>query len=59
MKKTIQRKTTLKWSSSGKLSSDEMARIIQVLANKELTQCALACDTNKKSSEIIFHLKDL
>ena len=58
MKKTIQRKTTLKWSSDGELSSIDMTRIIQLLANKELTQCVLACDANKKSSEILFHLKD-
>ena len=54
----IQRKTTLKWSSDGELSSIDMARILQLLANKELTQCVLACDANKKSSEILFHLKD-
>ena len=58
MKKPIQRKTTLKWSSDGELSSIDMARILQLLANKELTQCVLACDANKKSSEILFHLKD-
>ena len=58
MKKTIQRKTTLKWSSNGELSSIDMARILELLANKELTQCVLACDANKRSSEILFHLKD-
>ena len=58
MKKNIQRKTTLKWSSNGELSSVDMARILELLANKELTQCVLACDANKKSSEILFHLKD-
>ena len=58
MKKPVQRKTTLKWSSDGELSSIDMARILQLLANKELTQCVLACDANKKSSEILFHLKD-
>ena len=58
MKQPIQRKTTLKWSSDGELSSIDMARILQLLANKELTQCVLACDANKKSSEILFHLKD-
>ena len=58
MSKPIQRKTTLKWSSDGELSSIDMTRIIQLLANKELTQCVLACDANKKSSEILFHLKD-
>ena len=58
MKKPIQRKTTLKWSSNGELSSVDMARILEHLSNKELTQCVLACDANKKSSEILFHLKD-
>ncbi len=58
MNKPIQRKTTLKWSSNGELSSIDMTRIIELLANKELTQCVLACQTNNKSSEIIFHLKD-
>ena len=58
MNQPIQRRTTLKWSSDGELSSIDMARILQLLANKELTQCVLACDANKKSSEILFHLKD-
>ena len=58
MNKPIQRKTTLKWSSDGELSSIDMARILELLSNKELTQCVLACDANKKSSEILFHLKD-
>ena len=58
MNKPIQRKTTLKWSSDGELSSIDMTRILDLLANKELTQCVLACEANNKSSEIIFHLKD-
>ena len=58
MSKPIQRKTTLKWSSNGELSSIDMARILELLADKELTQCVLACDANKKSSEILFHLKE-
>ena len=58
MNKPIQRKTTLKWSSDGELSSIDMARILELLANKELTQCVLACEANNKSSEIIFHLKE-
>ena len=56
--KPIQRKTTLKWSSERELTSIDMARSRDLLANKELTQCVLACDANKKSSEILFHLKD-
>ena len=58
MNKPIQRKTTLKWSSDGELSSIDMTRILELLAKKELTQCVLACDANRKSSEILFHLKD-
>ena len=58
MIKPVQRKTTLKWSSDGELSSIDMARVLELLANHELTQCVLACDANKKSSEILFHLKD-
>ena len=58
MQKPIQRKTTLKWSSDGELSSIDMARIIELLENSELTQCVLACDANKKSSEILFHVKE-
>ncbi len=58
MNKPIQRKTTLKWSSDGELSSIDMARILELLSNKELTQCVLACDANNKSSEILFKLED-
>ena len=58
MNKPIQRKTTLKWSPDGELSSIDMARILDLLANKELTQCVLACDANKRSPEILFHLKE-
>ena len=58
MNKPIQRKTTLKWSPNGELSSIDMARILQLIANKELTQCVLACQVDNKSSEIILNLKD-
>ena len=58
MNKPIQRKTTLKWKSDGELSSVDMTRILELLADKELTQCVLACDAKRKSSEILFHLKD-
>ena len=54
----MKRKTTLKWSPDGELSPVDMARILDLLADKELTQCALACDANRRSSEILFHLKD-
>ena len=56
--KLIQRKTTLKWCSDGELSSIDMKGILELLANKELTQCVVACDAKKKSSEILFHFYD-
>ena len=43
----IQRKTTLKWSSNGELSSIDKARILEKLTNKELTECEFACDLEK------------
>ena len=58
MNKLFHRKTTLKWSSDTELSSIDMTRIFELLANKELTQCVLECDTQKKSLEILFHFKD-
>ena len=41
-----QRKTTLKWSSDGELSSVDMARILENLSKPELTQCDLTCNLN-------------
>tara|TARA_Y100001968_G_C19285352_1_gene681387 strand:+ start:769 stop:948 length:180 start_codon:yes stop_codon:yes gene_type:complete len=58
MNKTIQRKTTFKWSAEDVLSSPDMKRILYLLAGKELTQCVLACNANRKSTEILFHFKD-
>ena len=58
MNKPIQRKTTLKLSSNGELSSLVVTRIPEPFAKKELTQCVLACDPKKKSSEILFYFKD-
>jgi len=58
MNKAVLRKTTLKWCSDAELSSVDMTRILALLAKKELTQCVLACDAKKKSSEILFELKD-
>ena len=57
-KQPVQRKTTLKWSSDGELSSIDMARILDILADKELTECVLACNANKRTSEILFQLKE-
>ena len=39
-----QRKTTLKWSCDGELSSVDMTRILDRLSKAELTECDLACD---------------
>jgi len=39
-----QRKTTLKWSSNGELSSIDKARILARLTDKALTECEFACD---------------
>ena len=48
-KTPIQRKTTLKWTSNGELSSIDKARILEKLTNKELTECEFACDLDKSS----------
>ena len=42
------RKTTLKWNINRELSSIDMARILEALSVKELTQCELACNTESK-----------
>ena len=39
-----QRKTTLKWNINGELSSIDMARIINALSVKELSECELTCN---------------
>ena len=44
-----QRKTTLKWSTDGELSSIDMTRILDKLARSELTKCDLACDLDDLS----------
>ena len=43
-----QRKTTLKWNINGELSSIDMARIIESLSLKELSECELACNNEPK-----------
>ena len=50
-KVSTQRKTTLKWSSDGELSAVDMTRILDRLANPELTECDLACDLKDSSLE--------
>ncbi len=44
---SIQRKTTLKWTSNGELSAIDKARILEKLTNKELTECEFSCDMEK------------
>ena len=51
MKKTKsspQCKTTLKWDVNGELSSIDMARILEALSVKGLSECELACNTEPK-----------
>ena len=43
-----QRKTTLKWNINGELSSIDMARIINSLSVKELSECELTCNRDAK-----------
>ena len=47
-KSTPQRKTTLKWNVNGELSSIDMARILEALSVKELSECELACYAEPK-----------
>ena len=51
-KSTPQRKTTLKWNVNGELSSIDMARILEALSVKELTQCELACNTEPRKLDL-------
>ena len=47
-KSTPQRKTTLKWNVNGELSSIDMARILEALSVKELSECQLTCNNEPK-----------
>ena len=47
-KSTPQRKTTLKWNINGELSSIDMARILEALSVKELSECELTCNNEPK-----------
>ena len=51
-KSTPQSKTTLKWNVNGELSSIDMARILEALSVKELTQCELACNTEPRKLDL-------
>ena len=42
-----QRKTTLKWGSSGELSALDMVRILDRLNDQNLTECEISLDTQK------------
>ena len=50
---SLQRKTTLKWNINGELSSIDMARIIDVLSVKELSECELACNRVNRGKKIL------
>ena len=49
---STQRKTTLKWNINGELSSIDMARIINALSVKELSECELSCDGAIKNKNL-------
>ena len=51
-KSTPQRKTTLKWNVNGELSSIDMARVLEALSVKELSECQLACNTETKKLDL-------
>ena len=57
MNKFIQRKSTAKWIYGLGLSFIEIARILELLAKKELTQCVLAIDLEKNLQRYYFILK--
>ena len=48
-KNTPQSKTTLKWNVNGELSSIDMARILEALSVKELSECELTCNRDAKN----------
>ena len=47
-KSTPQRETTLKWNINGELSSIDMARILEALSVKELSECEFTCNRDAK-----------
>ncbi len=48
-KNSVQRKTTLKWTSNGELSAIDMARVLDRLTNPELKECDLACEIDNNN----------
>ena len=48
-----QPKTTLKWNMNGELSSIDMARIINALSVKELSECELACNRDNRDKKFL------
>ena len=53
LNKLHQRKTTLKWNANGELSAIDMARIINALSVKELSECRLSCNRFNSENEIL------
>ena len=43
-----QRKTTLKWGTNGELSSLDMARILDRLNDRDLTECEIPLNKEKE-----------
>ncbi len=50
-KEPLQRKTTLKWTPTGELSSIDMARILDQLSDKKLTECNFTCEVKEEDKE--------
>ena len=48
-----QRKTTLKWNNDGELSSIDMARIINSLSIKQLSECELTCNRFNRDKKFL------
>ena len=46
-KNSPQRKTTLKWNSTGELSEIDMLRILEKISSHDLNQCELTCDSDQ------------
>ena len=48
-----QRETTLKWKINGELSSIDMARIINALSVKEISECELTCNRVSRDKKFL------
>ncbi len=49
---SAQRKTTLKWNPDGELSSVDMSRVLDRLADPALTQCEVSCEYSSPSKTV-------